>query len=230
MADDLEEASAEPVHRHGWSSAGLMSQVRSRNNLSRSVNDLASLFNTATGRPQSRFGDDNNAGSGDATAFGERGGRSMYRPLPAEDAGEPKTTPDAKNSARQRQDWLDLYRMSSSSEAHIVLDPSSAAESAHSLSSFEMGLNVFTGGLGSSILTLPWGMAGAGVFAALSLTFVALSINLFTIVILVYAADRAQCFDLGTLLRELPGEKLPFFMQRLCNILLWGTMFLVLVG
>eukprot|EP00966_Prymnesium_polylepis_P096359 2232969-Prymnesium_polylepis.1 len=52
--------------------------------------------------------------------------------------------------------------------------------------------------------------------------------------LLVHAAEKHKKFDLGALLGELPGQWLgrPVggFAQGACNVLVWITMWMVLVG
>ena len=89
--------------------------------------------------------------------------------------------------------------------------------------------NLITGGLGSGILSLPWGMAGASISSGLLLTLAVLLVNGFTIMILVHAAERHQRFDLGSLLSLLPGRG-GFYARWFCNGAVWLSTWMVLLG
>ena len=93
-----------------------------------------------------------------------------------------------------------------------------------------MTLNLITGGLGAGILTLPWGMAGASVVVALLLILLVVSLNACTILILVHAAEEHGKFDLGSLLRLVPGRWAGPLAQGACNALVWLTLWMTLVG
>jgi len=93
----------------------------------------------------------------------------------------------------------------------------------------EMTMNFINGGLGSGILSMPWGLAGAGLFNATLIIFFVLAANALTCSLLVYAGDRHQVFDLAALLRKLPGRWSPT-MRWICEISIWGSMWGCLVG
>ena len=93
-----------------------------------------------------------------------------------------------------------------------------------------MTLNLVTGGLGSGILTLPWGMAGASIVVAVTLILLVVALNFCTVMILVHAAEKHKKFDLGALLTELPGRRLGPLAQAACNALVWITLWMTLVG
>ena len=93
-----------------------------------------------------------------------------------------------------------------------------------------MTLNLVTGGLGSGILTLAWGMAGASVIVAVGTILAVVALNACTIMLLVQAAEAYKQFDLGSLLRMLPGRQLGPIAQGVCNFLVWATMWMTLVS
>lgn len=96
-------------------------------------------------------------------------------------------------------------------------------------SMFSLVVTLVTAGLGTGILSLPWGVAGASIATSLIILAFVLLINGFTCMILVYAAERYQAFDLGAVLGHFPG-RLGKAMQYFTNFLVWVTMFLCLVG
>jgi len=67
-------------------------------------------------------------------------------------------------------------------------------------------LNLIGGGLGTGILSMPWGMAGGSVFVSLGVLAVVLAVNAFTIMILIHAGEKYKQFELGCLLGMLPGK------------------------
>ena len=93
-----------------------------------------------------------------------------------------------------------------------------------------MTLNLVTGGLGSGILTLSWGMAGASVVVALVLTLAVVALNGFTVMLLVHAAEAHKKFDLGSLVSVLPGRWPGPIAQGAFNALVWFTMWMTLLG
>lgn len=113
--------------------------------------------------------------------------------------------------------------------------PSSASsstalgQSKQKATSLQITFNLITCGLGTGVFTLPWSTAGASIVPAIIIVALVLALNAWTISILVEAAERHQTFDLGSLLARLPG-RLGQFAQCICNIVLWFTMFLSLVG
>jgi len=90
-------------------------------------------------------------------------------------------------------------------------------------------LNLIGGGLGTGILSMPWGMAGGSVFVSLAVLAVVLAVNAFTIMILIHAGDKYKQFELGCLLGMLPG-KLGEYSQLISNFLVWATLWGVLIG
>eukprot|EP00927_Polykrikos_kofoidii_P020040 TRINITY_DN19441_c0_g1_i1.p1 TRINITY_DN19441_c0_g1~~TRINITY_DN19441_c0_g1_i1.p1 ORF type:complete len:444 (+),score=49.37 TRINITY_DN19441_c0_g1_i1:131-1462(+) len=93
----------------------------------------------------------------------------------------------------------------------------------------QLTLNLIIGGLGTGILSLPWSTAGASLIPAIVIMAMVLTLNAWTISIIVEAADRHQVFDLGGILGCLPGS-LALPMQIGCNVCVWFSMFLCLVG
>jgi len=85
------------------------------------------------------------------------------------------------------------------------------------------------GGLGAGILSLPWTSAGASIVPAAAITAVVLAVNAWTNLILVEAAEKLQVFDIGAILRHLPG-RLGLVTEVMANGLVWATQFMVLVG
>jgi hypothetical protein len=108
-------------------------------------------------------------------------------------------------------------------------DPLEMVVVEETVSPLGMTVSLVTGGLGSGLLTLPWGMAGVGILAGGCIIMLVLLLNGFTIMILVHAAERFQKFDLGSVLSLLPGRIGPA-TQYFCNFLVWLTMWMVLVG
>lgn len=94
---------------------------------------------------------------------------------------------------------------------------------------FSISANLVMSGLGAGILSLPWAMAGASIVPSVITIIVVMALNVVTIMILVYAAERHQAFDLGTLLSHLPGGIGPV-VQVFNNALTWVSVFLTLVG
>ncbi|CAE7522897.1 AVT1J [Symbiodinium natans] len=89
-------------------------------------------------------------------------------------------------------------------------------------------LNLINATLGCGILSLPWATAGASLVPAALLTLVVLASNAGTNLILVYAAEKEQVFDLGSLLGRLPhGGQVA---RALCEAMIWITVFMCLVG
>lgn len=98
------------------------------------------------------------------------------------------------------------------------------------VSGSKLCVNLITGGLGSGILSLPWSTAGATLVPALVIIALVLAANAWTIRILVSAAERYQTFDLGGLLAQLPGARRAAALQAVCNVTVWLSMYLCLVG
>eukprot|EP00419_Tripos_fusus_P002131 CAMPEP_0172683326 /NCGR_PEP_ID=MMETSP1074-20121228/18776_1 /TAXON_ID=2916 /ORGANISM="Ceratium fusus, Strain PA161109" /LENGTH=427 /DNA_ID=CAMNT_0013502159 /DNA_START=55 /DNA_END=1338 /DNA_ORIENTATION=+ len=104
-----------------------------------------------------------------------------------------------------------------------------SAGSAPVASARAITLNLIAMGLGSGLLTMPWGVAGASVLNSVILLAIVLALNFWTITILVGACERWQVFDLGSLLSKLPGRLGPG-LQGLVNVILWFSQLLVLIG
>jgi amino acid permease len=93
----------------------------------------------------------------------------------------------------------------------------------------EATINLICGGLGTGMFSLPWTMAGASVLPGVLTIFAVIAINIVTIAILVEAAERHKAFDLGALLRKLPGHLGPL-AQYVTNASIWFSMILTLIG
>lgn len=93
----------------------------------------------------------------------------------------------------------------------------------------EATINLICGGLGTGMLSLPWTMAGASVLPGVVIIIAVVLVNVWTIVILIHAAERHQQFNLGALLRLLPGRLGPA-AQLLADAAIWFTTYLTLVG
>ena len=93
-----------------------------------------------------------------------------------------------------------------------------------------MTINLVTGGLGSGILTLAWGMAGASIVVGVLLILLVVALNACTVMILVHASETHKKFDLGALLALLPGRWLGPISQGACNALVWVTLWMTLLG
>eukprot|EP00747_Dinoflagellata_sp_TGD_P184072 gnl/TRDRNA2_/TRDRNA2_39403_c0_seq1.p1 gnl/TRDRNA2_/TRDRNA2_39403_c0~~gnl/TRDRNA2_/TRDRNA2_39403_c0_seq1.p1 ORF type:complete len:504 (-),score=53.48 gnl/TRDRNA2_/TRDRNA2_39403_c0_seq1:57-1568(-) len=90
-------------------------------------------------------------------------------------------------------------------------------------------VNLVNACLGCGILSLPWATAGASILPGAAFTFLVLSLNAGTIMILVIAAERTKVFDLGGLFRRMPGRwtgAARFF----CDTSIWVSVFLCLVS
>jgi amino acid permease len=72
-------------------------------------------------------------------------------------------------------------------------------------------------------------MAGASVLPGVVIILAVILVNIWTIVILIHAAERHQQFNLGALLRLLPGRLGPA-AQLLTDVSIWFTIYLTLVG
>lgn len=94
--------------------------------------------------------------------------------------------------------------------------------------SLQLTLNLVCAGLGTGIYTLPWSTAGASIIPAVVIIGGVLALNAWTIAILVEAGERHNTYDIGALLGRLPG--VGRIAQASCNVVLFATMFLVLVG
>lgn len=97
------------------------------------------------------------------------------------------------------------------------------------VSAITLSINLVTACLGCGILSLPWTTAGASIVPAVGITFVALSLNAGTIMILVVAAERTQIFDLGGLFKMLP-RSWGKVARLVCDISIWVSVFFCLVS
>lgn len=69
---------------------------------------------------------------------------------------------------------------------------------------FGLAVNLVMIGLGTGVLAQAWGIAGASVIPGLLIVAFVLGINYWTIMILVYAAEKHQIFDLSVLMGKIP--------------------------
>lgn len=90
-------------------------------------------------------------------------------------------------------------------------------------------INLVAGGLGAGIFSLPWSTAGASLIPSLLTIAGVLMLNGWTMMILVQAAESKKAFDLGGLLKNLPGRLGPV-MEVLCNLLVWASGFMCLIS
>eukprot|EP00928_Gymnodinium_smaydae_P001138 TRINITY_DN10413_c0_g1_i1.p1 TRINITY_DN10413_c0_g1~~TRINITY_DN10413_c0_g1_i1.p1 ORF type:complete len:422 (-),score=46.17 TRINITY_DN10413_c0_g1_i1:69-1334(-) len=90
-------------------------------------------------------------------------------------------------------------------------------------------LNLITMGLGSGLLTMPWGVAGASIVVSLGLLAFILWLNHWTCMLLVRASDQEQAFDLGSMLSRLPSP-MGKILQALGDTIIFASQFLVLLG
>eukprot|EP00928_Gymnodinium_smaydae_P012149 TRINITY_DN14417_c0_g2_i1.p1 TRINITY_DN14417_c0_g2~~TRINITY_DN14417_c0_g2_i1.p1 ORF type:complete len:422 (-),score=64.07 TRINITY_DN14417_c0_g2_i1:251-1516(-) len=98
-----------------------------------------------------------------------------------------------------------------------------------SASAFAITLNVITCGIGAGVLTMPWGMAGASIITFSLLVVFINAINFWTLLILIEASERLQVFDLGALLRKLPGAW-GSLASKVSTATVWSTRILTLLG
>eukprot|EP00933_Yihiella_yeosuensis_P072876 TRINITY_DN81421_c0_g1_i1.p1 TRINITY_DN81421_c0_g1~~TRINITY_DN81421_c0_g1_i1.p1 ORF type:complete len:448 (+),score=72.80 TRINITY_DN81421_c0_g1_i1:125-1468(+) len=94
---------------------------------------------------------------------------------------------------------------------------------------YALTVNLITATLGCGILSMPWATAGASIIPAAVLTVGVLALIAGTIQILICAAEIHQVFDLGGLLRKLPGRWGPL-AQWCSDITIWFSVFLCLIG
>mmetsp|Transcript_7179 Transcript_7179/g.11681 ORF Transcript_7179/g.11681 Transcript_7179/m.11681 type:complete len:412 (-) Transcript_7179:42-1277(-) len=90
-------------------------------------------------------------------------------------------------------------------------------------------LNLITGALGSGILSVPWGMAGASMIGSILIVAVVLALNAWTNMILVNAGDKYKKFNLGSLLGDIPGP-LGTATRATCEVMIYVSIFGCLVG
>jgi len=76
---------------------------------------------------------------------------------------------------------------------------------------------------------MPWCTAGASLFTSVAIAGAVLSLNAATIMVLVYAAERYQVFDLGALMNCIPGNLGPV-SRWVCDVCVWFSMWLCLLG
>eukprot|EP00746_Dinoflagellata_sp_MGD_P009679 gnl/MRDRNA2_/MRDRNA2_119754_c0_seq1.p1 gnl/MRDRNA2_/MRDRNA2_119754_c0~~gnl/MRDRNA2_/MRDRNA2_119754_c0_seq1.p1 ORF type:complete len:443 (-),score=68.62 gnl/MRDRNA2_/MRDRNA2_119754_c0_seq1:251-1579(-) len=93
----------------------------------------------------------------------------------------------------------------------------------------DLTVNLIAGGLGAGIFSLPWSMAGASLVPSILTIGGVLLLNGWTMVILVEAAEHWKAFDLGGLLRNIPGRLGPI-MEVCCNTLVWISGFMCLIS
>lgn len=128
---------------------------------------------------------------------------------------------DALMSARDS-----CYMLLPGGASSCVTEP---APNCSKASLFSISANLVMSGLGAGILSLPWAMAGASIVLSVLTIIVVMALNAGTIMILVYAAEQNQVFDLGALLGLLPGG-IGRALQWLNNSLTWFSVYLTLVG
>jgi len=113
-------------------------------------------------------------------------------------------------------------------EYRTLEDDSAVAKAEGGKASFmAVTVNLTVAGLGAGILSTPWAMAGASVVPSVITIVVVMLLNGITVMILVRAAERCQAFDLGALLRHIPGTH-GRFVQFVCNTFTFGSMMLCL--
>mmetsp|Transcript_71626 Transcript_71626/g.142145 ORF Transcript_71626/g.142145 Transcript_71626/m.142145 type:complete len:479 (-) Transcript_71626:13-1449(-) len=115
---------------------------------------------------------------------------------------------------------MDLPESDSPSACEVVTNTTTPREAT---------INLICGGLGTGMFSLPWTMAGASVLPGVLTIFAVIAVNVLTIAILVEAAERHKAFDLGALLRKLPGRLGPL-AQYVTNVSIWFSMILTLIG
>lgn len=89
--------------------------------------------------------------------------------------------------------------------------------------------NLVTMSLGASILSLPWTMAGASVITGCVIMFIVLVQMFWTNMIIVFAGERHQVFNLADLLDLLPTP-IGTMTQHLCNVMIWLIQGLCLIS
>lgn len=90
-------------------------------------------------------------------------------------------------------------------------------------------VNLINASLGSGLLSLPWATAGSSLLVGVGITFLVLLLNAGTIMILVVAAERSRCFDLGALMGKLPMSW-SRLARSLVDAIIWFSVFACLVG
>lgn len=99
----------------------------------------------------------------------------------------------------------------------------------HRVTERQLLINLVTGALGTGVYSLPWAMAGASVVVGVLIIMAVIAVNLFTIMILVHAAERYQVFDIAAVLSKLPG-RFGLFIQIGTNCCLYFTAMMVLTS
>ncbi|CAE7375367.1 rpl-11, partial [Symbiodinium microadriaticum] len=135
---------------------------------------------------------------------------------------------DKKCSQLPRKHFIYFYLGRLSSREPMEGLDSPLLEPQHGASQLALILNLINATLGCGILSLPWATAGASLVPAAMLTLVVLAANVGTNLILVYAAEKEQVFDLGGLLGRLPHAGRS--ARALCEAMIWITVFMCLVG
>eukprot|EP00808_Paulinella_micropora_P014393 g10677.t1 len=74
------------------------------------------------------------------------------------------------------------------------------------VSTFTMTVNLVAIGLGTGVLSEPWGLAGASLLVGVAINAFVLFLNGATIMLLVEACEKHKVFDLGRLVSLLPGR------------------------
>lgn len=93
----------------------------------------------------------------------------------------------------------------------------------------ELAMNLITAGLGTGIFTLPWSTAGSSALPAILIIGVVLTLNAWTISLIVQAGERHQTFNLGALLGRLPGNS-GVAAEAAVNVFLCVSQYLCLVS
>jgi hypothetical protein len=91
----------------------------------------------------------------------------------------------------------------------------------------QLTANMTLAGLGTGIISLPYNVAGSGLINAFVITFVVLTLNFLTNMILVWACEKHQIFEQERLLEKLPYGK---YWKYLANFSIWSAYFICLVG
>lgn len=89
-------------------------------------------------------------------------------------------------------------------------------------------VNLVMIGLGTGVLAQGWGIAGASVISGLFIVGFVLVLNYATIMILVYAAERHQQFDLSALMSKIPVVGRP--VEVFCYIMTVMSLGMPLIG
>jgi amino acid permease len=109
------------------------------------------------------------------------------------------------------------------------VDRTAEHETNRQASASAITLNIIAGGLGSAIFSLPWSMAGTSILSGIVIVAVVLWLNYQTIGIVVRAAEQYQVFDLGSVIRQLPGG-MGKLLAPVTDMFIWASMFLCLVS